>query len=73
MPHHAILALTALLFLLFGAFSKRFESGMFTAPMFCVPAGLAAGPPGLGLAKLSLDNDVLTIFTKPPLYRVPSL
>jgi hypothetical protein len=52
MPHHAILALTALLFLLFGAFSKRFESGMFTAPMFCVLVGLVAGPLGLGLVRL---------------------
>ncbi len=46
MPHHAILALTAALFLLFGAFSRRFENGMFTAPMFCVLVGLAAGAAG---------------------------
>ncbi len=61
MPHHVILALTASLFLLFGAFSKRFENGMFTAPMFCVLVGLVAGPLGLGLVELQLDNEVLTI------------
>lgn len=61
MPHHAILALTAALFLLFGAFSRRFENGMFTAPMFCVLVGLAVGPLGLGLVDLQLDNEILTI------------
>ena len=61
MPHHAILALIALLFLLFGAFSKRFEDGVFTAPMLCVLVGLTAGPLGLGLIELQLDNEVLTI------------
>lgn len=64
MPHHAILALTALLFLLFGAFSTRFERGTFTAPMFCVLVGLAAGPLGLGVVEVKLDNEVLTIIAE---------
>jgi len=61
MPHHVVLALTALLFLVFGAFSKHFEEGIFTAPMLCVLVGLAAGPSGLGFVGLQLDNEVLTV------------
>lgn len=61
MPHHVILALTALLFLLFGALSKRLENGVFTAPMLCVVFGFAAGPLGFGLVDLPLDSDVITI------------
>lgn len=61
MPHHIILALTAVLFLLFGALSKRFEDGVITAPMLCAGLGLAAGPLGLGWVQLPLDSDVITI------------
>lgn len=61
MPHHVILALTALLFLLFGALSKRLESGVVTAPMLCAALGFAAGPLGFGWVDLPLNSDVITI------------
>lgn len=61
MPHHAVLALTAVLFLLFGAFSRRWRQSVFTAPMLCVLVGLTAGPSGLGLVELRPDNEVLTV------------
>lgn len=61
MPHHVILALTALLFLLFGALSKRLESGVVTAPMLCAALGFAAGTLGFGWVELPLNSDVITI------------
>lgn len=61
MPHHVILAITALLFLLFGALSKRLETGSVTAPMLCVLFGLLSGPLGFGWADLPLDSEVITI------------
>lgn len=60
MPQHVILALTALLFLVFGAVSRRLETGVVTAPMLCVGLGLAAGPLGAGWIALPLDSEVIT-------------
>lgn len=61
MPHHAVLALLALLFLAFGAASKPLENGIVTAPMLAVALGILAGPLGTGLVTLSLDSTVLTV------------
>lgn len=61
MPHHIILAITALLFLLFGALSRRLETSVITAPMLCVLFGLIAGPLGFDWVSLPLDSDVITI------------
>src|SRR5205085_1518721 len=51
---HAILTVTALLFLLYGLLSRRLARGVITAPMLAVAAGLAAGPLGLGWIELPL-------------------
>jgi NhaP-type Na+/H+ and K+/H+ antiporters len=61
MPHHVILAITALLFLLFGALSKRLETSVLSAPMLCVLLGSLAGPLGFGWVELSFNSDLITI------------
>src|SRR4051812_14118299 len=61
MPRHAILALLAALFLLFGAASRRLEAGVVTAPMLAVLMGLLAGPLVAGAVVLPLDSDVVTL------------
>jgi sodium/hydrogen antiporter len=53
---HAILTVTALLFLLYGLLSRRIAHGMITAPMLGVAAGLVAGPLGSGWVELSLGS-----------------
>lgn len=61
MPHHAVLALLAILFLAYGAASRPLQSGFLTAPMLAVGLGVLAGPLAAGIVALPLDSDVITV------------
>src|SRR4051794_23712824 len=50
---HAILTVTALLFLLYGLLSRRLARGVITAPMLAVAAGVGGGAPRPGGGRAS--------------------
>jgi sodium/hydrogen antiporter len=57
---YPVLALTAIVFLGFGAMSKPLRTGIITAPMLCVAAGIIASAV-LGIhQRISLDNPVIS-------------
>src|SRR5512139_565003 len=59
-PYYLIVGLTAAMFLLYGALSRRLDDGLVTAPMVCVAAGYGASLLGTSAVPLALDSRVLT-------------
>ncbi|MGA8054033.1 MAG: hypothetical protein WCA12_09275 [Burkholderiales bacterium] len=56
---YPVLALTAAMFLVFGALSRPLQTSIVTAPMLCVAAGVAASHAFNTHAHISLDNPVI--------------
>jgi len=59
-PYYLIVGLTAAMFLLYGAVSRKLDEGVVTAPMVCVAAGYGASLLGPSTVPLALDGRVLT-------------
>jgi sodium/hydrogen antiporter len=57
---YPVLALTAAVFLVFGAMSKPLRTGIITAPMLCVAAGVVASTVLGTHQSIALDNPVIS-------------
>ena len=57
---YPVLALTAAVFLAFGAMSKLLRTGIITAPMLCVAAGIIASTALGSHHRIALDNPVIS-------------